>query len=230
MQVGDKLPLYTQVADYNNATFCKAFVSDVTGAPLPGSPVILTAVDSSGFYGNTTLTMPNSPWVKVCYKFYQDGTYTSLSNSEGGTDETIYLITVGGFPVSVNIVGVIDGPTEGCCPAPSFPVQDTITQNSDRTLTVRLINPDGSPFDLTGSTNVEFRFRNADSTILVLSLGSPVQIISTLGGQLLCILTAAQTGLLFAASPAPFTIIVTQPIGTTVVNLPTQLAIVEQDV
>ena len=233
MQIGDPIPLFYQLTDYSTGQFVRAFVVNAAGATVAGSPANLTSADSSGLYKNTGLVMPNTPWVHAKYAVYTDGTYTVLSSGEGGGDQTIYLDSGGGgttvLPPASNIVGQIE--SDGCS---FFPIQDTITQGSDRTLTVRLIQDDsGDPFDLTGYTLISFRFRNADGSVLVLSstdIGSPVQVLSATGGKMLCLLTSDQTMLLNTQTPSPFSIVVTQPAGITVCNLPTQLSVQQQDV
>ncbi len=231
MNAGDKIPVQTQLADYNDAQYPLATVTDADGTEISGSPFPLTPVDSTGFYNNIDAIMPDSPWVSVVIKTYQDSGHTSLSDSEGGTDYNVYLTgssSGGSLPTSSAITGLIE--TDTCEPGP---IQDTVIKGSDRTLTVRLVQDiDGNPFNLNGASLIEFRFRNADGTILSLKstgVGNPVQIVSAAGGKLLCILTAAQTLLLASLIPSPFTIKVTQSAGLTLANLPTQLAVVEQD-
>lgn len=232
MNVGDSLPIFVQMNDYSTGRFVRAFVRNASGNPIVGSPVNLSAIDSSGGYGDSSLVMPNTPWVYAIYLVYTDGTYTVLSSVEGGSSETFFLsanVVTPNFPPTSNIIGVVD--SESCNP---LPIQDTITQGSDRTLTVRLVESlSGNPFDLTGATLIEFRFRRTDGTILSVKTtdaGPPVEVISAEAGKLLCLLTAAQTLLLSPTIPAPFSIVVTQPVAVTVVNLPTQIAVEEQDV
>jgi hypothetical protein len=230
MNVGDKLPLFYQAASYATGLFVQATVVDASGNPLVGSPFNLSAQNTTGLYGNTTPTMPNSPWVYVNYLAYTDSGHTVLSGSSGATDDIIFLIPNGGnvtiFPNVSNITGVIESGDQ----CQIFPIQDTITMGSDRTLAVRLEDAAGNPFPLTGWTLIDFRFLNADGTVLSLTTAGPVNVVNAAAGQLTCMLTAAQTLLLSPSIPAPFTVVVTQPSGLTVVNFPTQLAIIQADV
>lgn len=229
MNIGDTLPLFVQLGDYSAGQFVRAFVSDANGAPLPTSPVNLIAADATGNYKNLSLSMPNTPWVYAKFAVYTDNTYTTLSPSEGGNDSTFYLSNF--VPPYSNIVGVIDGDQ---CNDQGQTLQDVILKGSDRVLTVRLTlqTLNGSPFDLTGTTLVEFRFRNADNTVLSLKstdVGAPVNVVVPAAGRLTCKISATQSLLLAALAPSPFTIIVTK--GTvTVVNMPTQLGVEQQDV
>lgn len=228
MRVGDALPLFDQFGDYMEGLFVKAYVQDPSGNPITGSPVVMADIGSGG-YRNTTLLMPNVPWVWAQYLVYTDGTYTTLSNLEGGNDQIFERSDSNIFPQSSNVTGVVEG--EGCAP---FPIQDVVVQGSDRTIMVRLIlNALGDPLDISDATLLEFRFRNTDGTVLSLKstdIGNPVQIVSGAAGKLLCTLTAVQTALLKVQSPSPFTIKVTLPSGVIAINLPTQLAVDEQEV
>lgn len=232
MQVGDVIPLFNQAADYSTGLFMKAFVFDDTGTEISGSPVIMNDL-GNGAYDNQDLVMPNSP-VNAQFLVYTDDTYTDFSTSEGANFQ-FFDLTIGGggggnFPPTSNIVGIIDG---GSCSPQESGIQETIVKGSDRTVTVRLIqDQNGLPFDLTDETLLEFRFRKADGTVLSVKssdAGTPVEVVNAPVGQLLCVLTKVQTALLFTGIPSPFTIVVTQPLGVTVINLPTQLAVEDQD-
>ena len=69
--LGAKLPLGTQLGDYDPGKFLRAFLRDADNADLPGSPVDLGAVGSLGLYAGTIL-MPNSRFVSAQYVFYDD--------------------------------------------------------------------------------------------------------------------------------------------------------------
>jgi hypothetical protein len=91
----------------------------------------------------------------------------------------------------------------------------------------------GDPFSLTDASQITFKFRKTDGTILTLNLtdgGAPVQIVNAAAGKVLCKITAVQSALLAARIPAPFSIIITATAGKTVVNVSTQLAIVDEEV
>lgn len=229
LKAGDKIPLFAATANYSSDQFCRAFLTDAAGNPLSGSPAALTP-DSTGEYSNRTVLMPQSPWVQAKFIFYEDSGFTILSTSQGQSNALFFLQTAKNlFPAFTNITGVIEG-----MPCTSMPIQDTITQGSDRVLLVRLLRDScGDPFDISAATLVEFRFRNQDGTVLSLKTtdaGPPVTIVSGPAGSLSCMLSKTQTALLATQIPAPFSVIVTLPGGVTVVNFPTQLAVEEQDV
>lgn len=222
-KVQTKIPVLYQAADYDSDQFPVATIVDENGDEIDGSPVNLASVDDSGLYLANNVAMPASaPRVSINTAVYSDEGHTTLSD-EGGTNEQFYAVDPG-FPPAGVVIGMVE--QDLCSP---FPRQDTIIQGSDRTISVRLIQEtNGEPFDLSGATLLEFRFRNADGSVLSLKstdAGSPVQVISATLGKLLCVLTAAQTVLLKPLNPSPFSIKVTQPEGVTIVNLPTQLAV-----
>lgn len=231
MQIGDKIPVTTQMANYSIDQFPVAVLRDINGDEIPGSPVNLVPEDETGGYnGEDDVFMPDSAWVRVNIVVYADEEHTELSSINGGENYQVYLTAVeesgGGLQNASNIVAVVE--PDACS---EYPIQDTIIMGSDRTLTVRLIqNANGVPYDLSGATEIEFRFRNADGTVLSLKDtddDTPVEVINAVAGQLACSVTAEQTALLAPRIPAPFTIKVTKPSGIAVINVLTQLAIEE---
>ncbi len=234
MQAGDVIPVTYTASNYDDSQFPRATITDAEGNEIATSPVNLVAVGTKGFYRSLEAIFPaEQPWVDVFVEVFSDSGHTVQSTSLGATDYAVYA-TGGGssstLPSIFNVVGIVDG--QGCA---ELPIQDVIVQNSDRTITVRLVEgvETGEPFDLTGNTLIEFRFRNTDGTVLSITSddeGAPVQVVSARAGKLLCVLTAEQTAALLAQAPSPFVIIVTKVEGVTVVNLPTQLAVEEQDI
>lgn len=108
---------------------------------------------------------------------------------------------------------------------------DTLVKGSDRTITVRLQNFDTSPFDLTNTTVIEARFKNADSTITSIKstdAGTPITQVSVQGGKIAIKITKTQSALFMAQDPAPFSILLTTTAGVLVCNLPDQLTIQEE--
>jgi hypothetical protein len=108
---------------------------------------------------------------------------------------------------------------------------DTIVKGSDRTLSVRLQNPDGSPFDLSTTTEIQANFLNDDLTILTLSsedLGAPIEITVAQAGKLTISLEADETSLLKAQDPAPFSMVLTTSNGMLVVNIKDQLVVEDE--
>lgn len=231
MLVGDILPLNYQLTDYNPAVFVHAILRDANNNIL-GSPVVLPAVGSLGLYATAAIPFPASTaFVTAQYICYDDSGYTQVSQTEGGGLDTFLLTTAGGsssaLPVGSYITGFLDdGSCQSCEPNA---LQDTIVAGSDRTLNIRLVsNPQLLPFDLTGETLVRCQFVNADGSFLTLSStdsGTPIVVVSPTAGQFYCLLNKTQTALLGIASPAPMTVTVVQPQGTTIINFPYQLSV-----
>lgn len=232
--VGDAVPLYLQL--YDNATdkFVRTTVRDATGAQITGSPVDLTHV-ALGLYQSLALVMPATKFVTVQYIVYDDSGYTVISSSEGaGSDTFLYASTQGGvIAVPMYAPATIIGTLESDLP-PIQGLQDQLIQGADRTLVVRLIDRvNGEPVDLTAVSVIEFRFLNADGTVLSLKSNDPtvpVAVLVAKAGKLSCNVTKAQSALLMAQRPAGFTIGLTGLSGLTVVNLPNQLEVVESAV
>lgn len=89
LNVGDPIPLFCQLADYNPDKFVQAVVEDSFGTALLGSPFNLVP-DATGAYSNTDAVMPDQPWVHASYIVYEDEDYTELSPTEGGSSETFF--------------------------------------------------------------------------------------------------------------------------------------------
>lgn len=104
MQIGNRLPVFFQLFNYVNDKFVRAWLRDYNGNELAGSPVNLTLQDSSGYYGNTSLVMPNTPWVDVKIAVYDDAGYTMLSTSQGGGQDRFELSSA---PPVQSVVGIV---------------------------------------------------------------------------------------------------------------------------
>lgn len=230
VQVGGVLPLFTQLASYGETLpqYVRAFVEDPSGNPISGSPFALTAVGSTGKFRNVAAVMPNQPWIYATYLVYDDAGFTTLSSANGASSEIFWRAIDPSetpyLPPTSNIVAFV-GEGEPCVRGP---VEDTIVQGAARLLTIRLAQSiGGAPLDLTDATEIVFRMRNDDGSILEVSLDDTLQIASAGGGQIVVGLSAAQTLALAPAIPAPATIVVTIDAQDTVINLPTQLAVEE---
>lgn len=229
-QVGQPIPVHYQAANYDSTQFPRAVLMMANGNPHPDSPVDLEAANDTGLYlPAEPVAMPNTPWVLATICVYADSDHEELSTSLGADDQTYELTPESNAGAVPSYIQAFLEP-DSCNPGI---IQDTIIQGSDRTLTVRLVDAQNIPFDLEGATEIEFKFRKENGTALSLKLtdvGNPVVIINALSGIVECTLTAAQTLLLAARTPAPFSIVVTQPVGTTVINVATQLSIEPQEV
>lgn len=227
-EAGDPIPLYNQLAFYDDSKYVRAFVTTPAGTAIAGSPFPLFADGVTGKYKNLFGQMPSEPWVRVQYLVYNDAPYSVLSGADGGSSETIYTTEAGAaaeIPPS-NIVAHVSG---DCCDELGV-IEDKIVQGEDKTLLIRLAGKDGSPFNLKDATGIEFRIRNIDGTVLSVDLDSTVVIENEGGGQISVALSATQTALLAPALPAPATIKVTIASKITLVNLSTQLAVEEVEV
>jgi len=233
LQVGSTLPLYCQLSDYANNKYVKAFVRDKDNALIMDSPIELSLISNGLYYSKGLSFPPGTNWLSVQYIVYDDSDYSIISDSEGAGFNLFILASEQpfiNFPPYTNIQAFVKA---DICQI-ECPISDTIIKGSDRSLIVNLVQTiNCQPYDLTNTSVIEFRFRNEDGTILSLKSTDesfPVQIINNILGKIICILTSAQTSLLMARIPAPFTIILTQNNGKTVINVPTQLAIIDSDV
>ena len=235
MNVGDPIPLYFQLFDYNNYKFVQAFVRNSTGSQIAGSPLLLTLV-GNGLYGGTLPFPTESTFVTAQYIVYDNSELTSPSTSEGGGLEKFFvtqqLPSTINLPPYVPMIGYLES-TLPQCPL-SNGIEDILVINSDRVLTIRIVqDPNGLPFDLTGFTNIQVKLLNADSSILTISytdLSTPIVVANPAAGLFTCVVSAAQSALLMPQNPAPFSVAITQPVGVTIVNFPTQLQIQEESV
>lgn len=232
--VGDPIPLYDQLVDYDDTKFVRAYVTDSDGVAISGSPFSMPAIGVNGLYGTRVALMPNKPWVQAQYIVYDDSGFTTRSETEGGWAQAFFLDQGGSSsssPATSNILAFVD--PDGCSQSP---IQDTIVQGTTRVLTIRLAEQaGGNPFTLYEDevTAIEFRMRNEDGSALSINLddaGSPIAIVNEGAGQMTVKITDEQTAVLLPQLPSPATIIVTKSSGTTVINLPTQIAVEEAEV
>lgn len=103
MQVGDIIPAYLQLVDYNTGKFPAAVIYDDTVTPIAGSPLNLTSV-SNGFYANASLNFPDTEFLLLQYLTYDDSGRTILSSSEGGQ---LGVIFKNGSPQGTQIVPLV---------------------------------------------------------------------------------------------------------------------------
>ncbi len=231
--VGDPIPALLQLFDYANDKFPVAVLRNASGTELSGSPLDLALV-ADGLYANNTVNMPNTPFVSVQYFVYTDSGHTTLDESYTA-DLAIYTRETGGgggggAVVASNIIGVVG--SDGCR-QPGTGIQDTLVKGSGRVLAVRLVvqHPNGEPFDIALATNVTARFLNDDRTVLELtSDDGDIDITVPAAGKMEISITDVQSALLMAGSPQAFTMIVDMPTGPIAINLPYQLAIVDDSV
>lgn len=219
LAVGDPMPLLNQIFDYASDVFPLAYIRDDATLPAPGTPVILTHV-ALGLYANITVPLPSSLFMSAQFVVYDDSGHTVVSGSDGGSMGIIFQegSPLSSFPSDTGLVGIIDSllvnPING--------LQDVLVTNSDRVLNVRIARNDtGDPFNLAGTTLLQFRFLNFDDTVTVIT-GA---VTSAGGGKASCVITKAQSSLFKPMNPSPFSVVVTQTGGQTVCNFPYQLEI-----
>lgn len=230
LNVGDQLPLRLQVPTYDPALYVRAFVTDPLGNAIVGSPFNLTPDGSTGLYKNTAGVMPNQPFVSCDVLVYSDSGYSVLSDTVGGTNFIFYRNVTPGttpyLPPTSNIIGVVE--SDAC--ERGF-IEDTIIQGSSRLLTIRLLQEaGGAPFDLTDATEIVFRMRKTDGTVLEVTNEDQIEILNAGGGQIVVTLSADQTAELAPAIPAPATIKVTIDSKVTIVNMASQIAVEEASI
>lgn len=217
-----------QIASYDPSLFARAFIRDQTGAPIPGSPVNLLPIGTNGLYASSAAQMPNSSaFVSLQFAIYSDSGYTTLSPEAGGGTGIIYLPLPpsSALPSNTGLVGILDSLLQN----PINGVQDELVTNSDRILNMRITRSDnGDPYDLTGASNIQARFLNADETVLVVQMtdpGSPVTISNAGAGMFNVSVTKAQSALFKPMNPAPLSVVIVQPGGQIICNFPYQLVI-----
>lgn len=221
-------PLAFQLATYLTSKFVRAVVRNDIGATIATKN--LTA-GPNGLYTDITVQFPASTsFLSVQYLVYDDAGYTVLSASQGAGFGLTFLVPPpsSALPSNTGLVGILDSllvnPVNG--------IQDEVVTGSDRILNARLTrNDNGDPYDLVGATEVAFRFLNEDMTVTVIKMtdpGAPVQVTSAAAGRLSCSITKEQSALFMPGSPAPFSVVVTQPGGTIVCNFPYQLQVSEE--
>lgn len=94
LEIGQVLPLYMKLFDYNAAKYVHAFLFDDEGMALAISPVTLTPVGSLGLYGNNLNDVPpETTFITAQYIVYDDSGYTTVSQSEGADSDTFQIDT-----------------------------------------------------------------------------------------------------------------------------------------
>ena len=78
-KVGTPIYLDLKLQDGNTGKFVRAFVRDVSGTPIAGSPALLTHI-GEGRYINNSLIMPDTPEVKASYIVYDDALFAVESS------------------------------------------------------------------------------------------------------------------------------------------------------
>lgn len=89
MQVGDKVPLSLQIADYAQAKFVRVNIVDDSGSDVAASPIDLTDL-GDGLYEDFSYTFPDSAWIRIQYLVFDDAGYTTLCGTEGASNDIIY--------------------------------------------------------------------------------------------------------------------------------------------
>lgn len=86
MQVGDILPLRCQLGDYSTDKYVRAYLRDLAGNEISGSPVNLTHV-ALGLYQDVSLIYPDVPSLHCQFIVFDDVDYTVVSDTEGASDK-----------------------------------------------------------------------------------------------------------------------------------------------
>lgn len=108
IQVGSKVPLLTQLFDYEPGKYIQAVVKDDTDTPVAGSPFNLAHI-ANGFYRNFSLLMPDVQFISVQYLVYDDSGHTTLTEDYAATCELFFRALSSGGGGSD---GVVDGNSE----------------------------------------------------------------------------------------------------------------------
>lgn len=231
-QISDPIPCQVQLYDGDDEKFPVAIVTGPDDQEI--GEVDLELVET-GLYKNFSLFMPNYPSVIAQYLVYDDEEHTTLSEKYQITSEVFELIPASGSSSGASttaMIGILDSqgcPANNCEPTA---IEDTVVKGSDRVLTARLVRSDnGEPFDISGFTQIEFKFLNADDTVLSVKYdddSTPIVVLSNGAGKMTCALTSTQTDALLAGTPAPFEVVVTIGTDKNICQMGTQLAIVER--
>lgn len=88
--------------------------------------------------------------------------------------------------------------------------QTTVIQGADKIFNIFVKDPQtGLTVDLTSATNIELVFRNADGTLLTLSVGSGITLITSPQVGLSVVIASAQTTLLYLGCDQTFKLMFT---------------------
>jgi hypothetical protein len=107
----------------------------------------------------------------------------------------------------------------------------TVIQGEDRVLPLRMTNVDGTPYPLTGVTEISVRFRKSDNTILELTLtGHAVTILDATLGRISVAIAADDTQSLMVGERQDFSVVIEKSTGIRKVNFKDAITIEKQSV
>ena len=101
VRVGDKLPVALQLPDGAPNKFVRAWTYGSNGELVSG-PTPLNHI-AAGLYVTNTLTMPNSEFVAIQYRVYEDAAYTTLSSDYGDAVDTVSRTNLSGIVTTTNL-------------------------------------------------------------------------------------------------------------------------------
>lgn len=214
--VGADLPLNSQLPLTFTDKFVQAVLRNPDGTEVTGSPVDLDHI-ANGYYAGTFPMPSGVDSVVAQYLAYDDADHTTLSGGLiPGTN--VFELNAGGGGTTVlvsQITGVVE--SSECLETAE------IVLGEDKTLYIRLVKTDGTPYDLSGATIV-VNMRKADGTILS-KTGTIVG--SALLGRLSVAYTAANTALLAPGLLLTVEVKLTVSGVLTIVEIPNSIDVVD---
>lgn len=104
LKIGQRIPISIQLFDGATDKFVKASIIKADGSAISGSPFNVPHV-SGGLYSLNTQSMPNTEYISVQYKIYNDDEFTVPSEDHSDTLDVFSLAeTPSGFD---NISGIV---------------------------------------------------------------------------------------------------------------------------
>lgn len=122
LAVGAVIPLTYQLGGRQTDKYVRATVKNAAGNQISGSPVSLSH-DARGQYVDSSLTMPNTAYLRVQYEVFTDSGFTTPFEGEGsgaevfiraqestggGGDTTVVSEPLVGFVSNQAIVGYVE--------------------------------------------------------------------------------------------------------------------------
>lgn len=88
--IGDKVPVFLNVGNKNEALFVRAIVTNHLGANIPESPIALIS-HGNGLYGFDDLIMPDVQFLNIVYDVFKDDTFSTPAKYYSVTESFVVL-------------------------------------------------------------------------------------------------------------------------------------------
>lgn len=103
-----------------------------------------------------------------------------------------------------------------------------VVQGEDKIIDLKIRDENGDPYDLTGYSAIEAKFKNTDGTLLTLAVGTGVTVVSAILGRIQLSLTDLQTAELKAGDFMDFEVKITIGTSTQIVQFLRMLSVKKQ--